>query len=197
MKNKNSDEILTIKKTEFIENTSSEEDISLMVDKMKKRDELAFEDFVENFAGFVFGYVRSRVKAEEDVIKQIVLDTFERAFFSIKDFHYNSKKQLMSWLICVCKTVINCRFRKNQKSVPVIYDDELVENYEESRNTSLDGLEILYECADENEVYIVTEHVIKNVPFNTIAQSLSIPPSKVANIYYHTIKKCQRKKKRG
>ena len=92
--NKEFEEIVISKDFETKTYASSEY-ISAMIDRMKEEDEIAFEDFVANFAGFVFWYVKSRINADDDMIRQLVLDTFQRAYFKIKGFHYNDKKAVL------------------------------------------------------------------------------------------------------
>lgn len=182
---------------------ASSEDISAMIDRMKEEDEIAFEDFVANFAGFVFWYVKSRINADDDMIRQLVLDTFQRAYFKIKGFHYNDKKQLMSWLVCVSKTVIYHHFRKKKNEVTVVYDDEFIESYNENYQIDdirhhtkyyADDIKRMYKCLDEKEIFVAEEHVVKKRSFSDIAEELHVSTSKVSNIYYRALKKCQREK---
>lgn len=173
-----------------------------LIECIKQGDEIAFEDFVNKYIAFILDYVKTRI-ADYDIVNQVLIDTFERVYFKIKGFHYTNKKELMSWLVCVSKTVIYHHFRKKKNEVAVVYDDEFIESYNENYQIDdirhhtkyyADDMKRMYKCLDEKEIFVAEEHVVKKRSFSDIAEELHVSTSKVSNIYYRALKKCQREK---
>ena len=86
--------------TDEIRKKSEEKETIYLLEKIKRRDGIAFEDFVNKYIGFVVDYVKMRI-TDYDVLNEIVIDTFERVYFKITAFHYTTKKELTSSIICV------------------------------------------------------------------------------------------------
>lgn len=180
--------------TDEIRKKSEEKETIYLLEKIKRGDEIAFEDFVNKYIGFVVDYVKMRI-TDYDVLNEIVIDTFERVYFKIKAFHYTNKKELMSWIICVCKTIIYKHYNRNsvREENRVVYDGEYIETLvEEKRERNVDErISELKEILNDVEITIIKEHIEYETTFSVIGKELNMSASKVSNIYYRAVAKCR------
>ena len=61
--------------TDEIRKKSEEKETIYLLEKIKRGDEIAFEDFVNKYIGFVVDYVKMRI-TDYYVLIEIVIDTF-------------------------------------------------------------------------------------------------------------------------
>ena len=180
--------------TDEIRKKSEEKETIYLLEKIKRGDGIAFEDFVNKYIGFVVDYVKMRI-TDYDVVNEIVIDTFERVYFKIKAFHYTNKKELMSWIICVCKTIIYKHYNRNsvREENRVVYDGEYIETLvEEKRERNVDErISELKEILNDVEITIIKEHIEYETTFSVIGKELNMSASKVSNIYYRAVAKCR------
>ncbi len=180
--------------TDEIRKKSEEKETIYLLEKIKRGDEIAFEDFVNKYIGFVVDYVKMRI-TDYDVLNEIVIDTFERVYFKIKAFHYTNKKELMSWIICVCKTIVYKHYNRNsvREENRVVYDGEYIETLvEEKRERNVDErISELKEILNDLEITIIKEHIEYETTFSVIGKELNMSASKVSNIYYRAVAKCR------
>ena len=165
-----------------------------LIERIKVGDEIAFEDFVNKYIAFIVSYVKTRT-SDYDAVDQVVIDTFERVYFKMKEFHYTNKKELMSWLICVCRTAIYKYYNTNEVRYinNVVHDDEYIDTcqcvtnvtYLDERIGELTGI------LDDFEFIIVKEHLAYDTPFSVIGKELGMSVSKVSHIYYKAVEKCK------
>ena len=180
--------------TDEIRKKSEEKETIYLLEKIKRGDEIAFEDFVNKYIGFVVDYVKMRI-TDYDVVNEIVIDTFERVYFKIKAFHYTNKKELMSWIICVCKTIIYKHYNRNsvREENRVVYDGEYIETLveEKSERNVDERISELKEILNDVEITIIKEHIGYETTFSVIGKELNMSASKVSNIYYRAVAKCR------
>ncbi len=171
-----------------------------LIECIKQGDEIAFEDFVNKYIAFILDYVKTRI-ADYDVVNQVLIDTFERVYFKIKDFHYTNKKELMSWLVCVCKTVIYKHYHHNNIKCEnsVVYDEEYIETCQDESTARYvdERINALKEILNDVEITIVEEHIEYEETFSVIGKELNMSASKVSNIYYRAVEKCRKAVKKN
>jgi RNA polymerase sigma-70 factor (ECF subfamily) len=157
--------------------------------------ETAFNNFFDNYFPRLYRFALTRMKNDEEAIKDIVQVTLTNAIRSMKT--YRGEASLFTWMCQICRNEINAYFRKqNRESVLVPEDDveirgilETLEASEESRPTNrfeiteiqklvqvtLDHLPIKYANALEWKY-------IEGFSVNEIADKLDVGPVAVQSI---------------
>lgn len=117
------------------------DDIKL-VKELLAGEETAFNSFFNNYFPRLYRFALTRMKNDEEAIKDIVQVTLTNAIRSIKTFR--GEASLFTWMCQICRNEITAYFRKqDQQSIMVREDDteirgilETLEASEETRPTT-------------------------------------------------------------
>lgn len=154
-----------------------------LVDKIRKRDEAAFEELYNEYHKIVF-YVIYQIVHDQEVAKDLVQDTFLNVFNKIDTYDGGNLKY---WIITIAKHLaINYYNRVMKKEQNVIHDDELVESYNDIPAPSLGKYDaILSKHFTKEEKDIIVYHVVFGYTYEEIGLILNQDPKTIG-------KKCRR-----
>ena len=97
---------------------------------MKKEDNLTPEQWVDEFADFLYAFAIGRVNSKEDV-EDLVQETFLSAYKNIEQFQ--GKSSIKTWLTSILKNKIIDYYRKKNNNQD--YEDYLSETEESFENS--------------------------------------------------------------
>ena len=116
----------------------------VLISKLKKQDEEAFEEIYEKYCKLVF-LVINNIVHDKEVTKELTSDTFMKMYKSISTF--DSSKKFSPWLTTIARnTAIN--YVNRDKDKHLVYNEEIVNSTEDNNNdeaikiiSTLEGLE--------------------------------------------------------
>ena len=85
-----------------------------LVEKLKKHDEKAFEEFFDYFYGRIYSYVYRRIKMVT-VAEDITSETFLKFLRSLPTFDLKDDYHLDTWVYSIARNLVRDWFRKNLK----------------------------------------------------------------------------------
>lgn len=154
----------------------------VLISKLKKQDEEAFEEIYEKYCKLVF-LVINNIVHDKEVTKELTSDTFMKMYKSISTF--DSSKKFSPWLTTIARnTAIN--YVNRDKDKHLVYNEEIVNSTEDNNNdeaikiiSTLEGL----------EQKIVELKIMNNCTYSEISQILNISKSEVYRKYNSGIQK--------
>ena len=154
----------------------------VLISKLKKQDEEAFEEIYEKYCKLVF-LVINNIVHDKEVTKELTSDTFMKMYKSISTF--DSSKKFSPWLTTIARnTAIN--YMNRDKDKHLVYNEEIVNSTEDNNNdeaikiiSTLEGL----------EQKIVELKIMNNCTYSEISQILNISKSEVYRKYNSGIQK--------
>ena len=139
----------------------------VLISKLKKQDEEAFEEIYEKYCKLVF-LVINNIVHDKEVTKELTSDTFMKMYKSISTF--DSSKKFSPWLTTIARnTAINYVNRTEDNN-----NDEAIKII-----STLEGL----------EQKIVELKIMNNCTYSEISQILNISKSEVYRKYNSGIQK--------
>lgn len=159
-----------------------------------------FETIVKNYINLVYYFTRRWVK-EENVVDDVVNETFLKVFKKYSTFQYQSEGEFKSWLLIICRNII---FDRQKKQKFVSFDNTIIDSVESSEDIESwlqaemereDVQRILSELermSDEDNV-IVRLRIFDELSFESIATILTISEAAAKMRFYRVISKLQKK----
>lgn len=118
-------------------------EITSIINKAKKGDQIAFTSLLDLFWNEVFGFMLVRTENETDA-EDVTIETFAKAFDKIET--YNPEFQFNTWLIAIAKNVhIDLLRKKKSNHFIEISDDENEIAYEIADSTPTAEDELIIE----------------------------------------------------
>ncbi len=142
----------------------------------------------------VYAYALSKLKNKFDA-EDIMQDTFIRIFENAKT--YQSIGKPMSWIFTVELNIIN-RYYQLKARKNLIDDDNVLDSIKDnelsySENLSNnDYLNNLLRHLDDDEIEVISLHIVSNLKFREISQLLNKPLSTILSKYNRAIKKVKK-----
>ncbi len=163
-------------------------DISKLIDRLKNRDNDAFEIIYYETHKMVFSIIYSIVKDDLDA-EDLMQDTYIKMIENINSF--KSGRNFKTWLGTIARNLAIDHYRRSQRILNVdLAEEEQV--YFESSNENLDlkaeALELL-DTLSSDEQLIVLLRVVDELTFREIAEITNRPLGTVIWSYNQSINK--------
>ncbi len=159
------------------------------IDLLKQKDDRAFELIYEQTKRGVFSIIIAIVK-DKSQTEDLMQDTYIKM---LKNIHsYQLGRNFNAWLLQIAKNIAIDYYRKNHQ---VSVYDPLEQSYvfdeaqtEEKKETPYE-VEELIKPLDELERQVVLLHIVSDMKFKDIAQTIKKPLGTVLWIYNKSLKK--------
>ncbi len=160
-------------------------DEAALIERMKQKDDKAFEEIFNHYQKLIFVIVNQIVKNEDDT-KEIVDDAFLSAYNNISS--HNSNSSFKYWLITIAKNFAYKKIDEYQKTRTGL--DNLLKDLEYSNNqVELPELGDALKKLTEQERLIFTYHVIYGLTYTEIGAIIDKGKSTVHREYVAILKK--------
>ena len=160
---------------------------SHLIEKIKQRDEEAFELIYNEYSKLIYYIALKTVKNKEDA-EEVLQDTFLNMFKSIDT--YSGKNKFKPWLMQIARNLSLNKVTRN-KEKDTIKDEDIITNIKApSENTDL--LLTLQGLLDNESSHIVILRIVHNFSFKEIAEDCNMTVNKVQGIYYQSLKKLKK-----
>lgn len=160
---------------------------SHLIERLKARDEEAFEIVYDEYSNLIYYIAFSIVKNKEDA-EEVVQDTFLNMFNSINS--YTEKNKFKSWLMQIARNLSLNKVTRN-KEKNTIKDDEVV-GRAKAKSEEIDLLLTIKGILDFESSNIVILRIVYNFSFKEISEECNMTVNKVQGIYYQALKKLKK-----
>lgn len=166
-------------------------DYKSLVEKIKEKDEAAFEAIYHDTKYVIYSMIISIVKDRflaEDIMQDVYIKMVQKINY------YNPKYKFINWLITIAKNEALDNVRRKKE---VLLDDDKLDyfsNPEKEKKTEIDigkHLKVL----DQEEKQIVLLKIVQDLKHREIAEIVDKPLGTVIWIYNKAIKKMKKEAK--
>jgi RNA polymerase sigma-70 factor (ECF subfamily) len=172
-----------------------EHDFETLVARLKQRDESAFNQIYAQTHRGVFSMIASIVHSREDV-EDLMQETYIKMTTQI--YSYQKGRNFFAWLMQIAKNTALDHYRKYHRIH--IYDpqeqNQIFDQAIPSESSTIEIESILSTLSPE-EKEIVLLHVVAQVKFKDIAQSVNKPLGTVLWLYQKALKKLKSTMEKG
>ena len=157
------------------------------INRLKKRDEQAFEYIYVNTKRAVYSIVFSVIKNHQ-LTEDIMQDVYMKMLSSINQYQTNTN--FYNWLLQIAKHQAIDYYRKKSKETNLDENDyhDLIPS-QENQPDEIDQFQQMIELLDEDERIIVLLKVVDGLKHKQIAKIVDKPLGTVLWIYQKAIKK--------
>lgn len=159
-----------------------------VIQELKKSNEEAFNIIYNEYYSLIY-YIIYSIVDDRDVASDLVTDTFITMYNKI--YQHDTKKSFKYWLITIAKNYAR-QYLRDKKDDHIILDNELVENCTNNEVVNYEESDLLSSCSkilNEDEFYVLNNHVVFKLTFTEIAQIMGISKSSAHRIYKRAIEK--------
>lgn len=161
------------------------------LEKLKKKDQQAFEKVYHETKNAVFAIIISITKNQDDA-EDLMQDTYIKMLESINS--YNPKKSFKTWIMTIAKNLAIDHYRRQRKTYTVdMLEEEQVFFKADSYNPDSDiiALELLDTLTDDERI-IVLLRVVDELTFKEISEVVDRPLGTVLWSYNNSMKKLEK-----
>ena len=145
-----------------------------LVEKLKERDEEAFQYLIDKYAGIFMSMARQKLSNIEDC-NDCVQEIFHRVVLHIDECQ-NDDRAFIKWLFTIAKNLILDYQRKSRTlENHIIYSNEtidLVADTEVEENYMIDELR---EFLGEKDFEILTYYIVADLTYKQIGELIKLP----------------------
>jgi len=168
-----------------------------LIEKLKKHDEKAFEEFFEYFYGRIYNYVYRRIKMVT-IAEDITSETFLRFLKSLPDFELKEGYHIDTWVYSIARNLIRDWFRKNLKyevlpleeKFNAVYESILYDPYETYASEEINAvIKKALDMLQPNYKEIITLRFYQKKSTKEIAAILNKSEDAVKVLQFRALKK--------
>jgi len=157
------------------------------IEKLKQKDELAFEFIYKQTSSSVYAIIINIVK-DHNKTEDLMQDTYIKMIKSINS--YNNKYNFKTWLITIARNTAIDNYRKTKKEQLVdINESEFLFPESKSEVTSEFNANYFLSLLDEEEREVVILYAMEDFKHKEIAQILNKPIGTITWLYNKAMKK--------
>lgn len=162
-------------------------DLVEAIEKLKKKDNEAFEYIYNYTKSSVYGIIINIVKSR-DVTEDLMQDTYIQVVKSINS--YNSDYKFSSWVIMIARNKAIDYYRKNKKEmlIDITESEYLFPNVKSDVTNELNANYYL-SLLDDDEREVVILYAMENYKHKEIAKILNKPVGTITWLYNKAMKK--------
>lgn len=154
-----------------------------LIEKLKAKDELAFEQVYYEYEKLVY-YICYSITKDQHASEDLTQDTFLRLLTSLETYEETGK--FKQYIMMIARNLAKNYLTRTANKKP-IYSDEEIYNTKDASNESL-MLYDIKEYLDELQAEIVILKIVHRLKFKEIAEYLNLSLGKVQAEYYAAIK---------
>lgn len=155
-----------------------------LIEKLKAKDELAFEQVYYEYEKLVY-YICFSITKDKNASEDLTQDTFLRLLTSLDT--YEEKGKFKQYIMMIARNLSKNYLTRVANKQPIYSDEEIYNQKDESSNNHM----MLYDIKDyltDLEAEIVILRIVHKLKFKEIAEYLSMTIGKVQSTYYDAIK---------
>lgn len=166
-------------------------DYKNLVEKIKEKDETAFEAIYHDTKYVIYSMIISIVK-DRSLAEDIMQDVYIKMVQKIN--YYNPKYKFINWLITIAKNEALDNVRRKKE---VLLDDDKLDYFSNQKEETKQGVNIekYLKVLDVEEKQIVLLKIVQDLKHREIAEILDKPLGTVIWIYNKAIKKMKKEAK--
>ena len=167
-------------------------DIQMLIERCIRREDKAWEEFIERFSGLLFYSARERLRRSgftfrqqdvEDIVQAVFLEIWEKGRLE----KVRERKKITAWLSIVAQTrALNYMRQKKER---LLHQEEFyrIDNIEADKSSDLSEsamfeLEAAIEGFDGREKIVLKLNIIHGKKHREIAKFMNIPINTVSTI---------------
>ena len=154
-----------------------------LIEKLKAKDELAFEQVYYEYEKLVY-YICYSITKDKNASEDLTQDTFLRLLTSLDTYEETGK--FKQYIMMIARNLSKNYVTRVASKQPIYSDEEIYNQKENSSNTMM-----LYDIKDyltDLEAEIVILKIVHKLKFKEIAEYLSLTIGQVQATYYQAIK---------
>lgn len=164
-------------------------DIQTLIARIKKQDDLAFEELYELTKRSVYAMIYSIVQ-NRAMTEDLMQDTYIKMLQSIH--HYDGRVKFITWLVTIAKNLAIDSYRKEKRLLQIDLQTEeyMLPTHMDSTEKQMESDAYLAILSNE-EREIVLMKIVGRLTHNEISQLVHKPLGTVMWIYNQAIKRMQ------
>jgi len=161
------------------------------IDRIKHKDNEAFEYIYELTKRGVYAMIISIVK-DHQATEDLMQDTYIKMLKNIDQFIPG--RNINSWIVQIAKNTALDYYRKHQKTqlTDPLENMNLLDTVQQEPSSTDYSLEEMIKPLDSDERQIVLLHIVSNMKFKTIAETMNKPLGTILWIYQKALKKIKK-----
>lgn len=156
----------------------------------------AFDDIVKKYINLVYFFTKRSIK-EQEIVDDIVQETFLKAFKTYDTFTFKSEGELKSWLLTICRNSLTDKYRGKKKMLSIethnieILDENDLDAWlaQQSKESDIAKIRQTLQHMKAAEQEIVRLRIFEDMTFKEIAIALDITEATAKMRFYRTIEK--------